>query len=207
MVFFGEAKWESHAAEHGAHGEFKPHESSPVMLLPLVALAGLSIVGGIIQLPAFSWIPDDLTHRLEHWLHPVVEFGEADITTTTAYENKGLLAIVATVVALIGITAALAVYAKHRAKPIEPKVLADGWRYDATVSAFMGGPGRKGFEAITWFDRTVVDGAVDGSGRAVRGAARQIRKGQTGNMRNYAGILGIGAVLLLGWFVLARGIL
>ncbi len=25
MVFFGEAKWESHAEEHGAHGEFKPH--------------------------------------------------------------------------------------------------------------------------------------------------------------------------------------
>jgi NADH-quinone oxidoreductase subunit L len=41
----------------------------------------------------------------------------------------------------------------------------------------------------------------------VRDAARQIRKGQTGNMRNYAGILGIGAVLLLGWFVLARGVL
>ncbi len=27
MVFFGEAKWEDHAGEHGAHGEFKPHES------------------------------------------------------------------------------------------------------------------------------------------------------------------------------------
>ena len=26
MVFFGEARWEDHAAEHGAHGEFKPHE-------------------------------------------------------------------------------------------------------------------------------------------------------------------------------------
>ena len=29
MVFFGEAKWESRAEEHGAHGEFKPHESPP----------------------------------------------------------------------------------------------------------------------------------------------------------------------------------
>jgi NADH-quinone oxidoreductase subunit L len=207
MVFFGEARWESHAAEHGAHGEFKPHESSPVMLFPLVILAGLAIVGGIIQLPAFAWIPDDLTHRLEHWLHPVVEFGEAEITATSAYDNKGLLAFVAIAAAMIGITAAVAVYAKHRAKAFEPQLLADGWRYDATVSAFMGGPGRKGFDAVTWFDETVVDGAVDGSGRAVRDSARQIRRGQTGNMRNYAGILGIGAVLLLGWFVLARGVL
>jgi NADH-quinone oxidoreductase subunit L len=207
MVFFGDARWESHAAEHGAHGEFKPHESSPVMLFPLVALAGLAIVGGIIQLPAFVWIPDDLTHRLEHWLRPVVELGEAEITSTSAYENKGLLAIVATAAAIIGITAAIAVYAKHKAKVVEPQLVADGWRYDATVSAFMGGPGRKGFEAITWFDSAIVDGTVDGSGRAVREVARQLRKGQTGNMRNYAGIVGIGVVVLLGWFVLARGVL
>ena len=39
------------------------------------------------------------------------------------------------------------------------------------------------------------------------GAARQIRKGQTGNIRNYAEILGVGVVLLLGWFVIARGVL
>ena len=49
MVFFGEAKWEDHAAEHGAHGEFKPHESPPIMLVPLVILAVLSTVGGLIN--------------------------------------------------------------------------------------------------------------------------------------------------------------
>jgi len=89
----------------------------------------------------------------------------------------------------------------------EPQILAEGWKYDAAVSAFVGGPGRKAFEAIAWFDKSVIDGAVDGSARAVRGAARQVRKGQTGNMRNYAGIVGIGVVILLGWFVLARGVL
>src|SRR4051812_27786298 len=36
MVFFGEAKWEDHAPDHGAHGELKPHESPPIMLGPLV---------------------------------------------------------------------------------------------------------------------------------------------------------------------------
>ena len=63
MVFFGEAKWESHAAEHGAHGEFKPHESSPVMLFPLVVLAGLSIVGGVIQLPTYVVDPRGLRRQ------------------------------------------------------------------------------------------------------------------------------------------------
>jgi len=41
MVFFGEARWDSHADDHHAHGEFKPHESPPTMLLPLIVLAGL----------------------------------------------------------------------------------------------------------------------------------------------------------------------
>ena len=46
MVFFGEARWHRHAEEHGAHGDFKPHETPGIMLFPLVVLAGLSIVGG-----------------------------------------------------------------------------------------------------------------------------------------------------------------
>ncbi len=79
LVFFGKARWEDHAEEHGAHGEFKPHESPPVMLLPLVVLAGLSIIGGMLQLPHVSWLPDAWTGKLEQWLEPVVEFGEANI--------------------------------------------------------------------------------------------------------------------------------
>ncbi len=207
MVFFGEAKWESHAEEHGAHGEFKPHESSPIMLFPLVVLAGLAFVGGIIQLPSFGIVPEAWRHKLEHWLEPVVQAGEAQITNTGAYDNKAWLAVAASVCALTGIGAAIAIYAKHKAKPIEPKILADGWRYDATVSAFMGGPGRKAFEAVAWFDKTVVDGAVNGVAKVVGGTSGQIRKLQTGNVRNYAGIVGVGVVLMLAWFVVGRGVL
>ena len=51
MVFFGKARWQDRADEHGAHGDAKPHESPWIMLTPLVVLALLSIVGGVIQLP------------------------------------------------------------------------------------------------------------------------------------------------------------
>jgi NADH-quinone oxidoreductase subunit L len=207
MVFFGEARWESHAEEHGAHGEFKPHESPPSMLFPLVALAVLSTVGGLINLPAFAWIPDDWQGKLGAWLHPVVEFGEAEIADTTAYDNKGLLAFVAIAVALAGIIAAYAIYYRRVRKPVEPALLEQGWKYDQLVTAFMGGPGRKAFDALAWFDRTIIDGAVMGTGRTVARAAGQLRRGQTGNMRNYAEILGVGVVLLLAWFVIARGVL
>ena len=207
MVFFGEAKWESHAEEHGAHGEFKPHESSPIMLVPLVVLAGLAFVGGIIQLPSFGIVPEAWRHKLGLWLEPVIEAGEAHITDTGAYDNKAWLAVVASACALAGIGAAIAIYAQHKAKPIEPKILADAWKYDSTVSAFMGGPGRKAFDAVAWFDKTFVDGAVNGTGKLVQGAAGQIRKVQTGNVRNYAGIIGVGVVLLLAWFVVGRGVM
>jgi NADH-quinone oxidoreductase subunit L len=207
MVFYGQARWESHAEEHGAHGEFKPHESPPSMLFPLVVLALLSTVGGLINLPAFSWIPDNWQGKLSAWLAPVVDFGEAEIGDTTAYDNKGLLAFVAIAVALAGIIAAYAIYYRRVRKPIEPAILEEGWKYDQLVTAFMGGPGRKAFDAIAWFDRTIIDGAVMGAGRTVARTAGQLRKGQTGNIRNYAEIVGVGVVLLLAWFVIGRGIL
>jgi NADH-quinone oxidoreductase subunit L len=200
MVFFGEARWHDAHDEHGAHGDFHPHESPKVMLLPLVVLAGLSVVGGALQLP-FS---KDL-HFLEKWLEPVIEVGEADISGTWAYDNKYVLLGVAIVVAAAGIALSYLVYAKKRLPAIEPAVLEQGWYYDRTVTSFMGGPGRRLFDAITWFDAKVVDGVVNGVGRSVRGAGGGIRKAQSGYVRQYAGILGVAVVLLLVWFVVIRG--
>jgi NADH-quinone oxidoreductase subunit L len=201
MVFFGEARWNDHAEEHGAHGDRRPHESPGTMLFPLVVLAVLSIVGGVIQLP-FS---DDV-HFLEKWLHPVVEFGERDIHGTWAYDNKYVLLVVAAVLSVVGILIAFAVYQKHKVRAIEPVVLERAWYYDRAVSGFMGGPGRRAFDALNWFDRTIVDGAVNGVGRVVRGSAGGFRKVQSGYLRQYASALAVGVVLLLIWFVVVRGI-
>ena len=207
MVFFGEARWESHAEDQGAHGEFRPHESPPVMLAPLVVLAGLSIVGGVIQLPSFGIIPKGWRHKLEDWLHPVVEPGEAVIKGTSAYDAKVWLAVLAIACALSGIALAVAVYGRRRLRAIEPQLLADGWRYDAGVSAFMGGPGRRAFDALARFDARVVDGAVNGVAALVASTSGRVRRLQTGNVRSYAGIVGAGVVLVLIWFVIVRGVL
>ena len=237
MTFFGEQKWGSHAnaeeaahlevddaeasavpepVTHGAHGEFKPHESPPTMLLPLVVLAGLSMVGGIIQLPSLGFIPKSMQHKLLDWLHPLVEFGEgpeqrgigeAVIKDTWAYDNKVLLIGIAVACAVIGIFGAYLVYEKKRIKPIEPELFASGWHYDRAISWFMGNPGRKGFQGVADFDGKVVDGTVNSVAALVRETSNQVRKGQTGYLRQYAGVIGIGVVLLLGWFVVIRGIL
>jgi len=201
MVFFGEARWHDHAEENGAHGDHTPHESPWTMVTPLVVLAGLSIVGGAMQLP-FS----KSTHFLEHWLEPVVHHSEVSISGTWAYSNKWLLLVVAILIAVSGVVAAIAVYAKGKFKIIEPKILADAWRYDSAVSAIVGGPGRAAFGGVAAFDAKVVDGAVNGIGSEVRAASGLLRKVQNGLVRSYAFVIGLGAVVLLAWFLL-RGIL
>ena len=200
MVFYGEAKWKDHAHEHGAHGDFEPHESPKIMLIPLVVLAGLSVVGGAMQLPFSSKL-----HFLEHWLAPVVHDSEADIKKTWAYDNKYILLGVAVIVAFAGIAAAYAVYAKKKVKAIEPAILEQAWLYDAAAAKLVGGPGRAAFNAVAWADSRIVDGAVNGTATLVRGVAGQVRKSQSGFTRVYAALMTIGAVALLAWFVL-RGI-
>jgi len=200
MVFFGEARWNDHSEEHGAHGDFKPHESPAIMLLPLVVLAGLSVVGGALQLP----FTKDL-HFLEKWLEPVVEFGEADIHESWAYQNKYVLLGVAVIVALAGIAASIAVYDKKKLPAVEPALLANGWQYDSSIARFMGGPGRRAFEGVAWADRTIVDGAVNGVGQVVGATGQIARRAQTGAVRAYAAAIGLAVVGLLVWFFL-RGV-
>jgi NADH-quinone oxidoreductase subunit L len=201
MVFFGEARWNDHAEENGAHGDHVPHESPWTMVTPLVVLAGLSVLGGALQLP-FS----HSTKFLEHWLEPVVHHSEVSISGTWAYSNKWLLLVVAILIAVSGVVAAIAVYSKGKFKIIEPKILADAWRYDSAVSAIVGGPGRAAFGGVAAFDAKIVDGAVNGIGTEVRAASSLLRKIQSGFVRSYAFVIGLGAVVVLAWFLL-RGIL
>jgi NADH-quinone oxidoreductase subunit L len=192
LVFFGEARWSDDAAEHGAHGSVSPHESPATMLVPLVVLAGLSIVGGGMQLP----FTKDL-HFLERWLKPVVEGSEASISGTWAYENKWALLGVAVLVAAVGLVAALAVYARRIMSPVEPRVFEEAWYYDRAIARVVGGPGRAAFEGVARFDSGVVDGAVEGTSTAVRAAAGVLRRAQTGFVRSYAAIVGLGVVAVL----------
>lgn len=200
MVFYGEAKWKDHAHDHGAHGDFEPHESPKIMLFPLIVLAGLSVVGGAMQLPFSKKL-----HFLEHWLAPVVEESEANISKTWAYENKYVLLVIAILIAATGIAAAFAVYGKKKVKAVEPRVLEQAWFYDAGAAKLVGGPGRAAFNAVAWADSRIVDGAVNGTATLVRNLAGQVRKSQNGFTRVYAALMAVGAVALLAWF-LFRGV-
>jgi NADH-quinone oxidoreductase subunit L len=191
MVFFGNR---AAAEAEDEHATAAPHESPWLMTVPLVALAGLSIVGGGLNLP----FTKDL-HLLERWLEPVLEGNERVIDVATG--TKVGLAALATLAALIGIALAARVYLQHRARAVEPVILAEGWYYDSAISAFTGGPGRAGFQGVADFDSGVVDGAVNGVAGMVRGAGRSLRVVQSGYVRSYALGVGVGAVALVGYFL------
>ncbi|MFN8050210.1 MAG: NADH-quinone oxidoreductase subunit L [Acidimicrobiales bacterium] len=223
MTFFGEEKWRV-AESHGEHGHVEegadaeasadeshaghdddhahshltpdhtPHESPWTMTLPLVLLAGLAAVGGVLNLPFTS-----STKFLEQWLEPVIGSHELGVEGPSLV----VLAVVATLSGLIGIGIAVAVYLKRKGDPekIELDLFAKGWFIDSSYAAFMGGPGRKFFDAVAWFDRTIIDGAVNGVASIVSTSSGELSRTQTGRVRNYAIGIASGAVVMLVYVV------
>jgi len=221
MVFYGEPRWtdegthaegeaeqsaeavgaeptshQTQAAVDAHHGGAHPHESPWTMTTPLVVLAGLAAVGGALNLPF-----DDEFKFLEHWLEPVVIGSEAHSTASTALKIG--LAVIALAGSIAGILIARAVYLRRQVAPekIEKPILADAWRYDAAISAFVDGPGRKAFDGVAWVDRNIVDGAVNGVAAVVRTSGSALRRAQTGYVRNYALGVAAGAIVLVGVFL------
>ncbi|MGD9749574.1 MAG: NADH-quinone oxidoreductase subunit L [Acidimicrobiia bacterium] len=173
--------------------EYHPHESPWQMTLPLMVLAIGAMVAGALNLPFAS-----STHFLEKWLEPSLFGGETHLDLGGG--ALWVLAIVAVVLGLVGIAAAAAVYLRGQGdrSAIEQPILAKGWGVDGAYAAFFGGPGRRFADLAAAFDRIVVDGAVNGVATFVRESSVELRKTQSGFIRNYALGISIGAVALLG---------
>jgi NADH-quinone oxidoreductase subunit L len=202
LVFFGEARWNearpAQPAGSSSH-EVHPHESPVLMVAPLVVLAILATIGGVINLP-FSIH----TEFLGRWLLPVVGTTQRELPSSTT-DLRWALAAVALALAVIGMAAAWLVYDRHRVKAVEPELLAHAWYVDEGVSWFVGHPGRVGFEATAWADKNIVDGAVNGTAAVVHVTAEKVRRIQSGFVRQYALGFAVGVVALLAWFV-SRGL-
>ena len=186
----------SEPADGHSEESVHPHESPPTMLLPLMALALLATVAGVINLPFVK-----STHFLEKWLEPSLYHNEA--TLGFAGGTKWVLAGVAIVAGLVGIWIAVQFYLKKAAptRLVEPDIFARAWRYDETITKIAGGPGRRAFDKVALFDKRVVDGAVNGVGSLVQTGANWLRQSQTGKVRSYALGIAAGAVILLVYFI------
>lgn len=176
--------------------EYHPHESPITMTLPLIALAGLAAAGGLLNLP----FAHDL-HFLGNWLEPSLFGNEAHGSASAA--TKWVLAVVAIMVGLTAIATAFLVYVRGRVNPadLEKPELALAVRYDTALADLSGGPGRRLFDLVAWFDRTFVDGAVNGVARLSQTAGEGLRSLQPGLVRNYALSITLGGAFVSIWFL------
>jgi NADH-quinone oxidoreductase subunit L len=193
-------------ASSGAHDEghgVEPHEAPPTMTFPLVVLAALSAIGGIINLPFVNQELDFLTR----WLEPVFEVPEQ----TPSFSEGFLLSTVAVIIAVVGIVVAWSMYRSARdRKAADPtverlgpfaNVLANAYYLDASLARFVSGPVTAAADFLARvFDKGIIDGAVNGIATGTRELGGGLRRVQTGIVRNYALGIVLGAVLLMIWF-------
>jgi NADH-quinone oxidoreductase subunit L len=181
MTFLGKKRWED-----GVH----PHESPKVMTVPLMVLAALSAVGGLLLLN--DWITD--------WLAPVV-----GAEPHVAPEIPAIvLTLIIIAVVLVGVAVAWLTVGRSdvpRTAPARVSVFTRAARADLYGDAINEGlfmrPGDRFVNGLVTFDDHAVDGFVDGTGSAFGGMSGTFRRVQTGFVRSYAlSVLG-GALVVV----------
>ncbi len=198
---------ESHDAEaHGTHGHGAgPHESPAIMVLPLVALAGLAAIGGFINTP-FKPKWEFLAKWLESGLIPGTEI-HAFVTEPAhvAGGTKIVLAVIASLCGFAGIFLGWSMWKRSADQPnLEVPLLKRAYGIDAILGKVITVPGMaiSSFAAFV-FDKKIIDGIVNGFGTVVQVVGGTVRKVQTGYVRQYA--LGlVGGLVLMVAYVLVR---
>jgi NADH-quinone oxidoreductase subunit L len=196
LVFFGDERWRGKL-------HHDPHESPRVMTFPLVVLAGLSILGGALNLPRHGW------EHLDEWLHPAVPVEHVGVGS---FGEGFALAMAALALAVIAIAWATGTYRRGLTDGRDPTIarlgglgrLFDrGWGIDPAIAWFVDKPGRAVADGLANpVDQGVIDGAVNGVAALVTGIGARVRKIQTGFVRNYALTLLSGATVVLFVFLI-----
>jgi NADH-quinone oxidoreductase subunit L len=195
LTFYGEDRWKKAGSSHGDEGAgAEPHESPGVMALPLVVLAALALVGGLLDLPGH------LSFDPLGWLAPV--FGGALYQAHQSPGTQWVLAVVDAVVAVGGLGASYVLWSRRVDIPaLEPVVLQKSYFIDEIYDTAIGRPAEGFARLAAVFDSQVIDGAVNGVARLARGAGGGLRRIQTGFVRQYALGIVIGAVALLAYML------
>jgi NADH-quinone oxidoreductase subunit L len=182
MTFTSEKRW-----ARDAH----PHESPPVMTVPLIVLAGLSVVGGALLIN--DWIVD--------WLTPVVgPMPPSDLAVPSI-----VISLFVFVIVLIGAGIAFLMYGRSpvpavvpaRVSPLTRAARQDLYGDAINEAAFMR-PGQYLTRSLVYLDNRGVDGVVNGVAAFVGGTSGRVRRWQTGFVRSYAlSMLGGSALVVL----------
>jgi NADH-quinone oxidoreductase subunit L len=181
MTFFSQKRW-----AEGVH----PHESPSVMTVPLVVLAALSALGGLML--AGNWIVD--------FLEPV---------TGTHHEESPpipglMISLIVVLIVAAGVALAWYLFERQEVPREAPQEVSFATR--AARAELYGNeindelvvrPGGQLVSGLVLFDRHGIDGVVEGTALGVGGTGSVVRLTQTGFVRSYALSLLAGAVLVV----------
>ncbi len=200
VTFFGKSRVEPEVEHH-------IHESPPVMTIPLMILALLSVVGGLVGIPAIL----GGANHFEHFLAPVfatasenLHFAHPSHAVEYALMGGSILLV------LIGIGLAYMMYIRQS---ISAEALAERFKglytllfnkyyFDEMIQAGIINP-IVSFSTWLWtfFDDRIIDGLVNLAGKIMILISYIVRRVQTGYVQNYAGIMVIGALVILAFYL------
>ena len=196
LTFYGKFRGTHHQEEH-------LHESPKSITIPLVVLAGLSIVGGFIGLPeAFH-----AKHLLKSFLSPV--FADSDLRMLPAeisHATEFALMALAIVIVLVVVLLARNKYVVKGELPLaddvvlspSSKLIANKYYVDEIYDNLIVKP-------LHWIsgifyrvmDIQVVDGFINFIGKAVVWSSNSLRLTQTGKIGYYVFVMVLSVALLL----------
>ncbi len=188
LTFFKDFRGTEHQKNH-------LHESPSLITFPLILLAFLAAVGGLISLPGNSW--------LNHYLAPL--FGKVGHAEHHLDGTAYMLMAIATVGALVGIGIAYFKYIKNSEVPSEDseiigvtKVLYNKYYVDETYDALFVNPLYKVSHFFRKYIETAVSGFVFGLGKTTNALGNQGKLVQNGNIGLYlfAFVLGVCSIFI-----------
>jgi NADH-quinone oxidoreductase subunit L len=181
LTFFTDRRWKE---------DVHPHESPAVMTVPLIVLAALSVLGGVML--AGDWIVE--------FLSPVVG---------TAPEHEPplppiVITLMIVAVVALGVAVAWFLVGRREVSRTAPQDVSFVTRAaradlygDAINDVLVVDPGRHVVAGLATMDRVGVDGVVEGGSATVGGLAGSLRKVQNGFVRSYALSLLAGVLLVV----------
>jgi len=205
LAFHGNSRVDHGVAHH-------LHESPPIMTVPLLILAVLSVLGGFIGFPVIAG-----GNRFAEFLAPVFAlpagFPKAAAAAHHAVSFEVAMMIVSLVIAGLGILLAYRMYIKNPALPdrlaerfkVPYRALVNKYWVDEIYHFFLVRFSlRVSFFFWRFVDDLIVDGIVNGVAALFRGGSEGLKRVQTGNVQNYALSILIGIVLMFGYFLIQQ---
>jgi NADH-quinone oxidoreductase subunit L len=187
LTFHGPKRW-TDDIDH-------PHESPPVMTIPLILLAiGSAVAGGLMATPVKDWLSPVFANPAEESNDHLGRWAVTGLTLLLVVLGAGLA------VALFRRGTAL------REEPAGPVVTAarNNLYADAFNEAVFEKPGTYLTRALVYFDNRGLDGLVNGLAALVGGSSGRLRRTQTGFVRSYALSMLGGALLVVAAMLAVR---